>query len=328
MMARCSVVIPYYQREAGVLSRALRSVFAQTFSDFDVILVDDASPLPVEGELAFLTDDERARVVVIHQENGGPGAARNTGLDNVPADTEFVALLDSDDEWTPDHLQCAVEALTRFDADCYWGTIGGGEAFHYHFGIERLPASVRVEALSTEPFFVEVPNLARAMLENWSFLHLSCMVLGRTLFGSMRFEAQFRLAAEDVLFFCDCILAARRVILCGSAGALRGEGVNIFHGIDNASPLFLRQQFNTWSALDKLEKRLRGDPAALDSIRSYKTTARQLALWSQVRRARLGKMPDFGLIAQWAWQDPRLVRSAAELAIRKISRRGAAGEAA
>ena len=45
---KCSVIIPYYQREPGVLQRALKSVFAQSHADFDVIVVDDSSPLPVE----------------------------------------------------------------------------------------------------------------------------------------------------------------------------------------------------------------------------------------------------------------------------------------
>jgi len=44
-MTKCTIIIPYYQREPGILARALRSVFAQTHPDFEVIVVDDASPL-------------------------------------------------------------------------------------------------------------------------------------------------------------------------------------------------------------------------------------------------------------------------------------------
>ena len=66
---------------------------------------------------------------------------------------------------------------------------------------------------------IELPEMPVVMLKNWSFLHLSCMVIGRPLFRSIRFEAELRLAAEDVLFFCDCVLAANRVILCDAPGA-------------------------------------------------------------------------------------------------------------
>ncbi|MBN9273015.1 MAG: glycosyltransferase, partial [Mesorhizobium sp.] len=48
-MTKCSVIIPYYQREPGILTRELRSVFAQTHPDFEIIVVDDSSPLSPEN---------------------------------------------------------------------------------------------------------------------------------------------------------------------------------------------------------------------------------------------------------------------------------------
>ncbi len=252
-MANCSVVIPYYQREPGILLRALKSAFAQSYHDFHVIVVDDASPLPADEDLEALSLEERASITVIKQPNGGPGAARNTGLDHIAEGTQFAAFLDSDDEWTPDHLKNAVEGMSLFNADCYWASITGGEDFHYHFGMSALAETTAVNRLSETPPYMEVPDLAGIMLKNWSFMHLSCMVIGEPLFRKIRFEAALRLAAEDVLFFYDCVRASKRAILCDSLGARRGEGVNIFHGMDSDSPLFLKQQFNTWVALDRLE---------------------------------------------------------------------------
>src|SRR5688572_21207423 len=98
-MAKLTVVIPYYQKEPGILRRALASVFAQTLEDFHVLVIDDESPYPIADELAGLAQEKRERITVIRQPNGGPGGARNTGLDNVPADSDFVAFLDSDDVW-------------------------------------------------------------------------------------------------------------------------------------------------------------------------------------------------------------------------------------
>ncbi|RMI18089.1 succinoglycan biosynthesis glycosyltransferase ExoW [Sinorhizobium meliloti] len=319
-MAKLTVVIPYYQKEPGILRRALASVFAQTLEDFHVLVIDDESPYPIADELAGLAQEERERIAVIRQPNGGPGGARNTGLDNVPADSDFVAFLDSDDVWTPDHLLNAYQSMTRFDADCYWASITGGDAFYYHFGVADLEKSETVTRLSESPLVVELPELQDVMLKNWSFLHMSCMVIGRKLFEKVRFEATLKLAAEDVLFFCDCVLASKRVVLCDAAGAVRGEGLNIFHSIDNDSPQFLKQQFNTWVALDTLEGRYRNRPKAMEAIRSYKHTARRQALWSQARRIKRRKLPQFDLLARWLWRDPRLIGSAAELAVGKLSR--------
>ncbi|MHA6686714.1 glycosyltransferase family 2 protein [Mesorhizobium sp. A556] len=317
---KCSVIIPYYQREPGILQRALKSVFAQSHADFDIIVIDDSSPLPVETEVEAFSLEQRARIAVIKQANAGPGGARNTGLDHVPADSACVAFLDSDDEWTPGHLKTATEALTRFDADCYWASIQGGAEFYYHFGVADLAGSTAGSRLCDDPPLVEIPDLAGVMLKDWSFLHLSCMVIGESLFRTARFEAELRLAAEDVLFFYDCIRGARRVVLGENVGAVRGEGLNIFHGVASDSPQFLQQQFNTWVALDRLESRSVHRPEDRASIHSYKQTARQQALWGQARLVRGRKTPQFGLLAQWAWRDPQILRSAVELAVAKMAR--------
>ncbi|WPE23758.1 glycosyltransferase family 2 protein [Shinella zoogloeoides] len=319
-MAKLTVIIPFYQKEPGILRRALASVFSQGFNDFDVIVVDDESPYPPDGDLIDFCEAEQARVRVIRQENAGPGGARNTGLDHVPAASDFVAFLDSDDTWAPDHLAIAHAAMTHFSADCYFASITGGDAFYYHFGVEDLEKTETTVRLNDDPLLIEIPDLTQVMLKNWSFLHLSAMVIARPVFERVRFDAALRLAAEDVLFFCDCVLAARRVVLSGAAGAVRGEGVNIFHGVDNDSPQFLRQQFNTWMALDRLESRFAERPAEVASLRSYKQTARQQALWSQARRVRHRKLPQFDMLARWAMRDPRILASAVGLAVGKFSR--------
>nr|WP_298093937.1 glycosyltransferase family 2 protein [uncultured Shinella sp.] len=319
-MAKLSVIIPFYQKEAGILRRALTSVFSQSFKDLDVIVIDDESPYPADGDVVGFSDEERSRIRIVRQENAGPGGARNAGLDHVAAETEFVAFLDSDDTWTPQHLSNAVSAMSQFDANCYFASITGSDAFYYHFGVADLEKTEAVVRLADDPLLIEIPGLTQVMLKNWSFLHLSAMVIGRPLIERVRFDAALRLAAEDVLFFCDCVLAAQRVVLSAAAGAVRGEGLNIFHGVDNDSPQFLRQQFNTWVALDRLEQRFAERPAEIASLRSYKQTARRQALWGQARRVKHRKLPQFDMLARWAVRDPRLFTSVFELAIGKFSR--------
>jgi len=94
-----SVIIPTYKTSRYVCD-ALDSVFAQTFKDFEVIVINDGTPdtLELERRLEHYMD----RIIYLKQENQGPGGARNTGIRR--ARGEFIALLDSDDQWVPEHL--------------------------------------------------------------------------------------------------------------------------------------------------------------------------------------------------------------------------------
>jgi glycosyltransferase involved in cell wall biosynthesis len=89
-----SVVVPCFNRLA-YLPQALSSVWAQTFTDYEVIVVDDGS---TDGTAEYLSTLD-ARVRVVRQENAGPGAARNAGT--AAAAGEYLAFLDSDDLWFP-----------------------------------------------------------------------------------------------------------------------------------------------------------------------------------------------------------------------------------
>ena len=102
---RVLVVIPTYRRPDGA-RRAVESALAQTFSDIAVIVVDDGAGLPV------LPADPRLAAVSLRRNTATLGLVRNVGIRLV--DSEFVAFLDDDNVWTPDHVAAAVAAL---DAD-------------------------------------------------------------------------------------------------------------------------------------------------------------------------------------------------------------------
>ena len=101
-----SVVIPTYKHQSYVL-QTLDSVFAQTFRDFEVIVVNDGSPDNTAAVLAPLVAENRIRYV--EQPNSGQAAARNRGI--ALARGEFLALLDDDDLWPSDKLAWQVQAL-------------------------------------------------------------------------------------------------------------------------------------------------------------------------------------------------------------------------
>ena len=108
-MPQVSVVIPVFN-SARLIGHALRSVFAQTFRDFEVIVVDDGSEDHEDLERALREWDGRIRRV--RQANHGPGHARNTGLRL--ASGNLVAFLDADDEWVDGKLAGQVEYFDRY----------------------------------------------------------------------------------------------------------------------------------------------------------------------------------------------------------------------
>ena len=108
-----SVIVPVYKVEE-YLSACVESVLAQTYQNFELVLVDDGSPdnCPQMCD-EFAARDSRVRV--IHKENGGLSSARNVGID--AAKGEYLAFLDSDDLWTPVFLERLYSALTETGAD-------------------------------------------------------------------------------------------------------------------------------------------------------------------------------------------------------------------
>lgn len=107
MAGTISVIIPVYNMEDTV-EKCIESVRNQTWRDLEIIVVDDGS---TDGTAALCdrAAAEDARVKVIHRENGGVSAARNTGL--AAATGEYIAWLDSDDWMVPEAMQRLMEAI-------------------------------------------------------------------------------------------------------------------------------------------------------------------------------------------------------------------------
>ena len=108
-MPGVSVIMPAYN-VAAYIGEAIESVIAQTFTDWELIIIDDGSP-DESGAIADSYAEGDARIRVVRQENGGLSAARNHGLR--VARGELVALLDSDDLWHPSFLAAQVALLQQ-----------------------------------------------------------------------------------------------------------------------------------------------------------------------------------------------------------------------
>ncbi len=112
-MQKISVIVPVYKVEK-TLDACVGSILAQTYTDIEVILVNDGSPdrCPEMCEELAKTD---SRIKVVHRENGGLSAARNTGIEH--ASGEYITFVDSDDIIDTEMLSVLYDTLTKTDAD-------------------------------------------------------------------------------------------------------------------------------------------------------------------------------------------------------------------
>lgn len=118
-MPRVSVVVPIYNVEP-FLEECLRSVEAQSFSDFEVVMVDDGST-DGSARIAREFEERDQRFHLVQQPNGGLGCARNTGIDRSVGDT--MLFLDSDDVLPPDALRLLLTALDASGSDFATGNV-------------------------------------------------------------------------------------------------------------------------------------------------------------------------------------------------------------
>lgn len=114
-----SILIPLYNKQTAI-SKTLQSVLSQTYSNFEVIVVDDGS---TDDSFAVAKKyiDERFEIKgrIVHKDNGGVSSARNRGIQEAKYD--YIALLDGDDLWKPTYLEEQVQLIKDFPKAAMWG---------------------------------------------------------------------------------------------------------------------------------------------------------------------------------------------------------------
>ena len=135
MGRKISVIIPLYNVEKYI-KRCIDSVIGQTYSDFELILVDDGS-VDGSGDICDLYKEKDSRIKVIHKENEGVSVARNTGLKN--ATGEYICFIDADDYVSSVYLEKLCGALESGDYDMAMCDFDNFTGDVYHG--EKEPAS-------------------------------------------------------------------------------------------------------------------------------------------------------------------------------------------
>lgn len=146
-MYRVSVIIPVYNR-GKLIENAVHSVLAQTYQGFEIIIVDDGSTDDTSTLAASLAKEDQRIHYLQHDTNRGAQAARNTGIQ--AAKGEWIAFLDSDDQWLSNslevRLQLAMEMrLHVVHSECY--VINPGSIELQQFGVPRMQGQIYKELL-------------------------------------------------------------------------------------------------------------------------------------------------------------------------------------
>lgn len=199
-----SVIVPIYNVEKYI-RRCIDSVLAQSFADFELILVDDGSPDKCP-EICDGYAAKDARVKVIHKKNGGLVSARQAGI--TVSQGEYIFNLDGDDALTEDALQAAYEIIRDKSADIV--------SFSYkRYEGERVGATV--DDIVKEGFYGKEDiekHVFPLLLSSKSMTHAFYFLWGRAIRRSLIYENQLAVntaiaVGEDVSCIVPCFLQAQ-----------------------------------------------------------------------------------------------------------------------
>lgn len=208
-----SVIIPAYNA-AEFIGETLDSVFAQTFTSFEVIVINDGSPDTEQLEQVMQRYPSNLRY--IKQENQGAAAARNTGL--LAAKGEFVAFLDADDTWLPQFLEKQMALLERSGADLVFADalLSGDVSLDGRTFMQLDPP--RGEVTAANLLAVKVTVLTSTVLARKAPV-LDVGLFDVSLRRGQDFDLWFRLAKAGARFaYTREVLADHRIVESGLSG--------------------------------------------------------------------------------------------------------------
>lgn len=191
-MSKISIIVPVYNVEL-YLRRCIDSILNQTFTDFELILVDDGSP-DSSGKICDEYAESDERIKVIHKKNSGPASARNTGLD--VANGEWITFVDSDDWINKEYLEKLYNSCKNNGVDI--STCGFFQTEGNEIEIERQKFNIKL--YNPEDLWIE--NQLRATVP-WGKLYK------KDLWSKIRFPvgkfAEDEYTIYKVLFQCKKI---------------------------------------------------------------------------------------------------------------------------
>ena len=202
-MPELSIIVPVYKVEK-YLPRCIDSILAQTFGDFELILIDDGSPDGC-GRICDEYARKDKRIVVIHQKNMGVSAARNAGLDI--ARGRYIGFVDSDDWIEPQMYEVMMDAIRENGADMAVCGVRYADEDGKFTRADRLSEGVYSRDGLLEDVFA-MPNKLGGGCCN--------KVFDASKIASVRFKVGMTIA-EDALYLFDCFMRIDGAVKIGDA---------------------------------------------------------------------------------------------------------------
>lgn len=322
---RVAVVIPYFQRQPGILRRAVASALAQAGGTPFIVVVDDSSPVPAKDELADLLVRHGGRFTIVEQANGGPAAARNRALatlPTLPASIEFVAFLDSDDAWTEDHLRHALAALDA-GYDFYFSDhyqLNQEQSAFQRAGRIRVAGHPAIDADAYPHLHAYAGDMQEQIISG-NIIGTSTVVYRVAPFASLRFREEFVYAGEDYLFWLELVRAGARIAFSARQECRYGAGVNIFSGSGWGSEKSLVRLHHEIKYRKALPRLFELSAPQRTTNRHTLSTLRHSFIADLLHRLRHHKPVDRALLGrQWS-VDPQTFIFAVPIALRLMLRR-------
>ena len=282
---RVSIIVPTYNR-AGLIGRAIESVRTQTFSDWELIVVDDGSTDGTPAVVESYRPQLGTRLVVLAQTHGGASTARNTGIEH--AQGEFVAFLDSDDEFLPEKLARQIQLLEREPALDFvysdYAYIDLAGVRHPSAFAECHPLAREVPRRQAGPqMYVCTPSLVDYLVRGYFISTIVGMVRRRALGDHVRFRAG-QCYSEEWLFFLDVAQRCRT----GYVDEPLSLHHHVPHSVSRTSVVRNLTQQRTMLAL--LAERFPGSSGdARRAVRAQRSLCAQQLAWEMLRRGQAGR---------------------------------------
>ena len=212
MQPKISIIITSYNCEEYI-ARALESAFAQTYSNLEIILVDDASD-DSTLEIARSFDDPRLKIIA-NQQNRGVSSARNCGLRAATGD--WIALLDSDDWYAPLRLEKLVEIALQQNAD-----LVADDLFLIR-DRDRYPWSTLLQENQLQTKAIELVDAAKFVItdrpspinspRNWSFGYTKPLISRKFLLEhGIKYDESIDVG-EDFILYLECLQNKGRFLM-------------------------------------------------------------------------------------------------------------------
>lgn len=210
---KLSIIVPVYKVES-FLDKCVESILAQSFVDFELILVDDGSPDNC-GKMCDSWAEKDHRIKVVHKENGGLSDARNAGIDI--AQGEYIGLVDSDDYIKPDMFEVLIRNLEQHNADLSMC----GYADVYADGIRKESLDRRVYVWNQEEAIHQI------LLGKLLSVHAWVKLYKRELFDHVRYPKGK--ISEDAYIIMDILKQIRTAVFTPYSAYYyvhRGDSIN------------------------------------------------------------------------------------------------------